>query len=207
MGTRKQGQNAGFRHARQGRVFAPVFPQVNYEGRDIHYAISFHPRICAENAYDCDDPVEVVMHELWHISTKCDGKLRRMRHGKEFNRIVKDLTETYYRNGGEGIERCQKEDRVRVRYWKNRQSPSIAYIRRGLMEQVAREMAKIRWQEYWSEEHIAEKNMRMSSCIPRVHQYICPNGHTSTSKIRYRASRSCSICSPKFSERYLLKKV
>lgn len=205
MSSRKQGQNAGLRHARQGKVFAPVFPDVRYQDRDIRYVISFNPGICSGFFKDCNDPMEVVMHELWHIGTKCDGKLRRMRHGKQFNEIVKDLTETYYRNGGAPVPEIGRSNKITTRYWKNRQSPSIAYVRRGLLQNLSRELAKISWQEEWGDDHIMEKNRVMSSLLPKSHVYVCPNDHQLETHVKFRKIRSCSECSHRFDRRFILK--
>lgn len=207
MGAGKHGQNAGLRHARHGRVFAPVFPDVRFRGRDIRYVISLNPGICTDFFNDCDDPIEVVMHELWHIGTKCDGKLRRMKHGKKFNEIVRDMTETYHRNGGTPAPKLPRNKKIVTRYWKNRQSPSIAYVRRGLFEQVARELAKMQWQESWNDEHIMERKRILSSVIPKTLLYECPNGHQHESHIHFKKPRSCPECSNVFDRRYLLTRM
>jgi hypothetical protein len=204
MGAGKHGQNAGLRHARQGRVFSPIFPEVRFQGRDIRYVISFNPEICTDFFKDSTDPIETVMHELWHIGTKGGGKLRRMRHGKRFNQIVKDLTQTYYRNGGAPAPRLPRNKKIVTRYWKNRQSPSIAYVRRGLLENLSRELAKINWQQDWDEEHLVEKNRILSSIIPKTFTYVCPNGHFHESHINFQTPRSCPECSSVFDRRFLL---
>lgn len=207
MGGSKHGQNAGLRHARQGRVFAPIFPNVTFQGRDIRYAISFNPGLCTDFFKDKEDPIETVMHELWHIGTKCDGKLRRMKHGKQFNTIVKDLTETYYRNGGEPIGKIDLETRVEIRYWKNRQCPSIAFIRRGFLHSLSAELARIEWKEHWNKTDLVERRGRLQTFIPSVHRYACPNGHVVEANVKYRKARSCAQCSRTFDRRFLLSQL
>lgn len=204
MGVRKQGQNAGLRHARNGRVFTPQFPDVSHYGRDIRYVISFNPHICMDGVTDCDDPLEVVMHELWHIGTKCDGKLRRMKHGRQFNQIVSELVEVYRRNGGEELPKITAEDRIQLRYWKRRQSPTIAYVRNSLIARKLRELTRIDWKGEWTEEDVIEKSCRAASCLPKRIMYVCPFGHEVASTIRFKKKRSCAQCSKTFHQKYLL---
>lgn len=207
MSANKHGQNCGLRHARKGRVFEPVFPDVRHKGRDIRYVISLNPRICSVDSPKECDYLETVLHEMWHIGTKCDGAMRRMRHGKRFNTIVKDLAETYRQNDGKEFPLVSTGEKVRTRAWKGRVSPSIAYLRRGPLLNRSRALKKIGWRDSWSEEDLIEKTVLFEKLIPTSYRYQCPTGHEIETHVRYRKPRSCALCSSKFDERFVYKQV
>lgn len=51
------------------------------------------PRLLQSN------PLETLVHELFHISERFNGRLREMRHGKAFDRRVRALTHEWLANG------------------------------------------------------------------------------------------------------------
>lgn len=207
MRAAQHGQNLGLRHARRGPVYEPVFPTVTYKGRDIRYVLSFNPRIVVRDLPGASDPLETVLHELWHVGTQADGTIRRMRHGKGFNSIVKGMVETYHRNGGANLPAFHKDETVRLRYWKARRPPSIAYLPRHRLLNRHGALAKIGWQELWTEVDLTEKSRKLGDLIPRVYCYVCPSGHAMQCHVRFRRPRSCALCSPRFDPRFLYRRV
>jgi hypothetical protein len=203
MHANRHGQNMGLCHAREGRVHKPVYPNVSYRGRNIKYVISFNPRLLVDGLTEHVRPIETVIHELWHIDTKCDGGIRRERHGKRFNAIVKDLLDVYLMNGGKDIPFLSKKEEVKTRSWKSRKSPSIAYIRRDSKMEEKDALESIKWKSKWSEKDITEKRCLLEKVIPKTYKYKCPNGHKIECHVKFKKPRSCSLCSDTYDKKYI----
>lgn len=90
--------------------YEPV--EVNQGGRRCRYLIELHlPRMLEH------DPLETLMHELWHIGEGFDGQLRPMRHGRRFDWHVTRLMREWRARGdrrlvelaGMGLEQLRRE--------------------------------------------------------------------------------------------------
>ena len=73
-------------------------PRIEVRGRDILYVITLRPLWFLDSTPE--ERVETVLHELWHASTRFDGRLHRARrHGAlplgAFGRRVRVLRERY----------------------------------------------------------------------------------------------------------------
>ncbi len=205
MAAARQGQTMGLRQARGGRVYEPVFPEVSHRGNDVLYLMAFNPRIClADPAVPCD-PLETVMHELWHISPSCDGTIRRAKHGRKFNATVKALARTFRERGGEELPKLPHDSTIALRDWKTRAEPSIAYVRRFPRVSLERALARIRWQRAWSETDLRERTAAAAKLVPRVYRYVCPMGHVLECHVRFVKPRSCATCAPVFDRRFLYR--
>jgi hypothetical protein len=69
--------------------------EVLFRGVKSRYLISLHlPRLLLHN------PLETIVHELFHIGEDFDGSLRRVRHGREFDRAVRWLMREYLDRAG-----------------------------------------------------------------------------------------------------------
>lgn len=207
MAAARQGQTMGLRQARGGRVYEAVFPEVRHEGREVLYLVSFNPRICVADAAVPCDPLETVMHELWHIAPACDGTIRRAKHGKKFNAIVKRLAQTFRERGGRDLPTLTPDATVALRNWKTREEPSIAYVRRFPRVSLERALARARWQRAWSEADLRERITALQRLVPRTYRYVCPMGHVLECHVRFRKVRSCATCSKRFDPRFLLRPV
>ncbi|MBI1784480.1 hypothetical protein HYR69_04990 [Candidatus Sumerlaeota bacterium] len=72
--------------------------EIRAEETRCHYLISLHlPRLLHHN------PLETLIHELFHIGESFDGSLRKMRHGKNFDRRVLRLMEEYLLRASPGM--------------------------------------------------------------------------------------------------------
>lgn len=198
MGAYKRGEIAGLRHANEGRVRTPVFPKMQFKGREVVYVARFHPMLFTESSGDI---VDTVCHELWHINESCEGRLRPMRHGKRFNAIVKKLATEYREHGGYVPESLSLDSRVRIRKWRTKETPSVCHVPR-VFPVLPRD-----WKECWSEQDVVERPKILKQLLPLVNLYVCPNGHQVETHRKYKKVRSCAICSPKFNKRYVLSLV
>ncbi len=62
-------------------------PRIQLGGREMHYMIMLRlPRLLL------NDPLPIIIHELYHISEAFDRTLRPVRHGRQFDRAVDRLT-------------------------------------------------------------------------------------------------------------------
>lgn len=78
--------------------FIPKNRRVMIDGRRMLYVLRFRlPRFLAYN------PVHSVIHELLHISDKCDGTHRTLRHGAWFERYVRMIERDWRRNGDQHL--------------------------------------------------------------------------------------------------------
>jgi hypothetical protein len=77
--------------------FRAVVPRVRIEGRPMLYMIQLRlPRILLTN------PLETLIHELYHIGQQFDGQMRPVRHGAFFDSEVRRLMVEWQRSvGGE----------------------------------------------------------------------------------------------------------
>lgn len=58
-------------------------------------------------------PLETLAHELIHVGPACDGKMREMRHGKSFNRVVEEVARVWKARGNpELVEMLQMNHRT-----------------------------------------------------------------------------------------------
>lgn len=74
--------------------------EINFYGRRCLYLIELHlPRMLAH------DPLETLVHELFHIGESFDGRLRPMRHGRVFDWKVKRMMQDWVRRGDPGLVR------------------------------------------------------------------------------------------------------
>lgn len=65
-------------------------PRVRLAGRDINYLILLRlPRLLYRN------PLPTLIHELYHISEDFDAQMRPERHGRQFDREVRRLTQAW----------------------------------------------------------------------------------------------------------------
>ncbi|MBI4599209.1 hypothetical protein HY734_03385 [Candidatus Uhrbacteria bacterium] len=202
---KRQAQTIALRQARSRRRYQPAFPEVVFEGRDIRYLLSFHPRICvASYAVGCD-PLETVMHELWHLSPEADGTIRSLRHGCAFNAAVRTCTEAYRRAGGRELPRLEGSERVAIRAWKADETPCVAYVRQDVGICDNRALARSGWRRRWTEEDVALSVVPLAGLLPNVHRYVCPNGHVIQAHVQFRKPRSCATCAPHFDRRFLYR--
>jgi hypothetical protein len=68
--------------------------EIDFHGRRCLYLIELHlPRMLDH------DPLETLVHELFHIGEGFDGRLRPMRHGRMFDWRVRKLMEAWQRRG------------------------------------------------------------------------------------------------------------
>lgn len=204
MSARRCGENMGLRHARRGKVYEPIYPTVYVGGRDIRYVIRLNPHICLPGFFEDSDPLETVMHELWHIGTKCDGTMRRMSHGKKYNAIVKGFVDQYKKFGGGELPVCLEDTEIMTRKWKSRQKPSIAYIRRDIINRE-KHLNIIDWKDYWSDDDIKEEQRVVRDLLPKTHIYQCAKGHELKSHIKFKKPRSCAECSDRYNSRFKLE--
>lgn len=153
-------------------------------GRETYYVMRFHARLLCDGSAGPHDPLDTVMHELWHVGLACDGSIRPMRHGSTFDAIVRTLRREYLKNGGEPLPRLSPETRVRIRHFATRRLP------RG-----------------WNESHLRERTARLSSLVPSVVRYACPSGHVVVRNRRLSRPSSCATCAKTFDPRFLLRPV
>jgi hypothetical protein len=74
--------------------FVPRNRRVVVDGRRALYLLRFRfPRFLKHS------PVESVVHELLHVSQRCDGTHRSLRHGRWFDRYVHDVERQWRRAG------------------------------------------------------------------------------------------------------------
>jgi predicted metallopeptidase len=72
--------------------YEPV--EIDFHGQRCMYLIELHlPRMLDH------DPLETLVHELFHIGEGFDGKLRPMRHGRMFDWRVRNLMQAWLRQG------------------------------------------------------------------------------------------------------------
>ena len=215
MGLRTHGKNLGLRHARQGKIYTPIFPDVKYQGRDIRYVIYLNPALCVQDSPMKNEVLDTVMHELWHIGSKGDGKLRRMRHGKEFDRNVASHLRAYRKGGGREAEVFTLEDKIRTRIFARRSTPSILHMPRDLRGalNISTEtessgetcyQKQFNWKSHWVDSDVKESLKRGKDLLPTFYTYNCPNGHELSAARKFKKPRSCSECSKRFDARYLL---
>lgn len=207
MAVSRQGQTMGLRQARGGRAYEPVYPQVTVGGREVRYVMAFNPRICIPGILHSYDPIETVIHELWHLSPACDGTIRRMRHGKTFNGIVRELATAYRERGGEELPKLCADDTVCLRQWRARKVPSTAYVRRIPGVNVTKALHRMNWKEEWTGQDLIERERRLGELLPVTHRYVCPNGHEIETHVRFVKPRSCASCAPTFDRRFLYRPI
>ena len=147
------------------------------DGREVLYVMTFSAGLLAEGTGRPHDPLDTVMHELWHVHPACDGTIRPMRHGATFDAIVRTLRRQYLRNGGEALPALPQETRVRLRHFKNRRRLDA----------------------------LCERTVLLAKLVPRAVTYVCPAGHVVVRGRRLARPSSCSVCSPRFDPRNLLK--
>ncbi|NBS41549.1 hypothetical protein EBS80_02720 [bacterium] len=150
-------------------------------GRDVFYVMRFHARLLCEGSSGPHDPLDTVMHELWHVGLACDGSIRPMRHGSTFDAIVRTLRRHYLKNGGEPLPQFAGDTRVRVRHFATRRLP------RG-----------------WDEDSLCERTTRLSNLVPSLVRYACPFGHVVIRNRKLSRPSSCATCAKTFDLRYLL---
>ncbi len=150
-------------------------------GRDVFYVMRFHARLLCDGSAGPHDPLDTVMHELWHVGEACDGSIRPMRHGSTFDAIVRTLRRQYLKNGGEPLPQLSPSARVRIRHFASHR------LVRG-----------------WNESHLRERTTTLSKLIPSVVRYACPLGHVVIRHRRLTRPSSCSVCSKTFDRRFLL---
>ncbi len=203
MSLRQYGHTAGLRHARQGRVYTPVFPEVTHHGRDIRYLITFNPYLLHETYRKKECALEVVMHELWHVADACDGRLRSARHGKSFDRTVKAMVKEYLDAGGVDLPVLSGVQKVRVQEWRGREKPSILFVPKGIIGTVMSSRVE---QKRWDEKHVKIRTVEFQHACKQVYVYSCPNGHQTETAIIFKKPRSCARCSVHFDQRFLLSR-
>lgn len=199
---RRQGQTTGLCQVRRTRVFDPVFPRVQMEGRHIRYVISLNPRICVSSEPACD-PLSTVIHELWHIAPESDGTIRRMRHGRAFHDAVLGLVKAYREQGRKELPRLRETDAIITRSWRTKKTPCTAYVRKHLRVAPDAALANIGWKKDWSEQDISIQTRPLHELLPSVYHYRCPNGHDFFCHVQFRKPRSCATCCPRFNKRFL----
>jgi len=106
----------------------PAAPRIRVRGRDIRYVITLRPLWFLESTPE--GRVETVLHELWHASTRFDGRLHRgRRHGTlprlAFDRRVRGLRDRYLAEApAELLAPFGHRGLVRARMWLERPAPA-----------------------------------------------------------------------------------
>jgi predicted metallopeptidase len=99
-------------------------PAVRVRGRDIRYVITLRPLWFLDSTPEAR--VETVLHELWHASTRFDGKLHRGRRhaalpAARFERRVRALRDAYLALApSEGLAPFAHHGLARARMWLER---------------------------------------------------------------------------------------
>jgi predicted metallopeptidase len=105
----------------------PARPRIRVRGREILYVITLRPLWFLDSTPE--ERVETILHELWHASTRFDGRLHRARrHGAlplaAFNRRVRALRERYLAAApAELLAPFAHQGLVRARMWLERPAP------------------------------------------------------------------------------------
>lgn len=77
--------------------------KIHFQGTECRYLILFRMPRHLEH-----DPMETLVHELYHIGESFDGKLRPLRHGKVFDRRVRSLVDQWTRRGDARLTRLAR---------------------------------------------------------------------------------------------------
>lgn len=88
------------RVVKMSRWFRHVSPRIELGGAELRYLILLRlPRMLLS------DPLETLVHELFHIGLSFDGRMRGMRHGPGFDREVRRIAAQWQRRLSDGPER------------------------------------------------------------------------------------------------------
>ena len=99
-------------------------PRIRVRGRDILYVITLRPLWFLDSTPE--DRIATVLHELWHVSTRFDGRLHRGRRhaalpASTFERRVRKLRDRYLAEApGELTAPFAHHGLVRARMWLER---------------------------------------------------------------------------------------
>jgi len=99
-------------------------PRIRVRGRDILYVITLRPLWFLDSTPE--DRIATVLHELWHVSTRFDGRLHRGRRhaalpASAFERRVRKLRDRYLAEApGELTAPFAHHGLVRARMWLER---------------------------------------------------------------------------------------
>ena len=203
LSERKLGVNTPLRHGRSGPKYELHHPEVRIQGAEKLYTITITPKLLIPGQCGETSLVETVMHELWHVNTLCDGGLRRMRHGKEFDGRVKELEAQYVKTFGGEDPAPTLDSHVLIRRWQEKE-PEAVRVRKDVRWLVRTPRLQ------WNESHLLEEAVLLKRFYKRPRKdirYVCPNGHIITTKIRFKKPRSCSKCSRYFDRRYEFREV
>lgn len=92
--------------------------KLKYNKKRIKYFIEFSfPRFM--NISEAEK-LKTIIHELFHISPNFDGSLRKIRHGKAFDRKVSNITEDYFVTFGYTELLKNKYNKFRFLRWKKK---------------------------------------------------------------------------------------
>ena len=79
--------------------------RVCLNGQDMLYVILLRlPRLLQYH------PLETIIHEMVHIHPSCDGRIRRLRHGKRFDSVVEHCAAIWRRDGDPELVRLIEMD-------------------------------------------------------------------------------------------------
>jgi len=107
-----------------GRSGGADGPRIRVRGRDILYVITLRPLWFLDSTPE--ERVATVLHELWHVSTRFDGRLHRGRRhaalpASTFERRVRKLRDRYLAEApGELVTPFAHHGLVRARMWLER---------------------------------------------------------------------------------------
>lgn len=92
--------------------FRRVNTRVEFGGRAMRYIVLLRlPRMLSH------EPVETIVHELLHIGPRCDGRLRRMRHGRRFDAAVGVMAARWRAAGDPALVEALDMGRRAVERW------------------------------------------------------------------------------------------
>lgn len=92
--------------------------KLKYKKNKIKYFIEFSfPRFLNLSE---SEKLKTIIHELFHISPDFDGSLRKIRHGKDFDRKVMNITEDYFVTFGYPRLLMKNFNKVEFLKWKKK---------------------------------------------------------------------------------------
>jgi predicted metallopeptidase len=107
-----EGEDVGYWYNPRSRRVVRVTPwtrrenaHVTLHGIEIRYVVMLKlPRLLQH------EPLETFIHELIHISPRFDGRMRRLRHGRRFEGVVRHCAEEWRRDGDPALVKAMDSD-------------------------------------------------------------------------------------------------